>query len=75
MVTHSESNKVKGKKISPPLGKEEMVTVIIPIAFIHRPDHNSSFRYEIGIQEIPKSHAEHPFAKACGVKLYSPCIP
>lgn len=49
--------------------KEELVSVTIPRAFRLAHDDGTHTQYEPGVQDIPKSHADHWYTKAHGVEL------
>jgi hypothetical protein len=46
------------------------VTVMIPRAFILTLDNHHQVQYPAGIDEMPIEHANHWYAKACGVEIY-----
>lgn len=48
--------------------KEELVSVTIPRAFRLAHDDGTHTQYEPGVQDIPKSHADHWYTKAHGVE-------
>lgn len=52
-----------------PIGDEEQVEVDIPHAFKLTDDGHVTHDYSAGHHSIPRSHAEHPYAIANGVKL------
>ena len=49
---------------------EEMVTAVVPRTYHLNLNHSHRVTYQAGTQEMPKSHAEHPWSKAHGVEVY-----
>lgn len=49
--------------------KEEMVSATVPRGFNLTLDDGSVKRYEPGVQDMPKSHAKHWYAKAHDVEI------
>lgn len=47
----------------------EMVSATVPRAFTLTTDDGKQHRYEMGVQDIPRAHAEHAYAAANGVEL------
>lgn len=45
------------------------VTVVVPKAFTFTTDDHKQVKYGIGIQDMPRAHAEHWFSKAHGVEI------
>lgn len=52
-----------------PSRKEEMVSVTVPRGYNLTLDNGDTKRYESGIQDMPRSHAEHWYSKAHDVEL------
>jgi hypothetical protein len=50
--------------------EDELVTVVVPKAFMLTLDDHTPIAYAAGTQEMPVSHAAHWFARAHGVKVY-----
>ena len=46
----------------------ETVTALVPQAFILTDDQHRMHHYAAGLQEMPRAHAEHPYARAHGVE-------
>jgi hypothetical protein len=53
---------------APKREKVDLVSVTVPQAFNLTLDDHSRVRYEMGIQDMPREHAEHFYAKANGVE-------
>lgn len=52
-----------------PVDKRDMVTVIVPKQFRLTDNAFREHAYEVGIQEMPRAHAEHKYSKANGVTI------
>ena len=50
----------------------EKVTVVVPKSFVLTLDDHTPVQYHAGVQEMSVDHASHWFARAQGVKVYSP---
>lgn len=55
-----------------PVSKRDMVTVIVPKAFRLTDDAFREHAYDVGIQEMPRAHAEHNYSVANGVTIPKP---
>jgi len=49
--------------------EEDTVMVNVPKAFTLTSDDGVATRYEVGAHRVPRSHAEHWFSKAHGLKI------
>lgn len=56
----------------PEVPDEETVTVVNPKQFTLTMDHGNEVVVPAGTQELPRSYAEHWFAKAQGLVIYEP---
>lgn len=63
---------VKVQEEASATAQEEWVTAIVPTRFTLTLDSHKPVEYEAGVQEMPLSHASHWFARARGVKVYTP---
>ncbi len=52
-----------------PVDKRDMVTAIVPKAFRLTDDAFREHLYDVGIQEMPRAHAEHKYSIANGVTI------
>jgi len=52
-----------------PVDKRDMVTAIVPRQFRLTDDAFREHIYEVGIQEMPRAHAEHKYSVANGVTI------
>lgn len=51
------------------LEAEDLVTVLIPRAYNFTQEDHKVVHYKSGIEEMPRSHAEHWFSKGMGVEI------
>jgi hypothetical protein len=51
------------------LEDEDLVTVLIPRAYNFTQEDHKVVHYKSGIEEMPRSHAEHWFSKGMGVEI------
>ncbi len=69
VVERTEGDKVNLTAATP---RNDMVTAIVPKAFMLTLDDHTEVHIAAGTQELPHSHATHWFARAQGVKVYEP---
>lgn len=66
-ATKSSAAKIEAEK----LAAKDLVTVVIPKSFNLMLDTHEVVRYVDGVQEMPRSHAEHWYSKVNGVRIYT----
>ena len=64
-----DANAVAAVKRRPSAKDVEMVSVTVPRAFILNDDGGVKHNYGPGVQDMPRSHAEHYYAAANGVEI------
>lgn len=55
--------------IAPKRKKSELVSVTLPVPMNLHDDAGVMHKYEPGVQDMPREHAEHWYAKALGLEL------
>lgn len=62
----------QAKRDAEEAAKKDLVDAVIPKRFQLTLDTHETVVYHPGTQPMPRKHAEHPWAKAHGVKIYEP---
>lgn len=70
IVENTEGEKIQLTATTVP--DSEAVTVVVPKSFLLTRDDGTPVQYLAGTQEMPLDDAAHWFARAAGVKVYTP---